>query len=390
MKKRNIVILTLLISIIILFIYPGKLFAAQKYYLHSLVQQTMTPDIEKAINLWVDFLYEENDSLRKTYWSQDEVERFGDDYCLFCTSFFYQWGRAITLNRLLPYIIYVEEKDSVFIITTMFMEKSFALSDSSLKNQSPWGIIKVVVEKNNNSFALKNDLSEEARFWYRFEAGNINYYVEPTVKIDTAVCYEANNYVNYISNLWYGKDYINKIEYYVAPTSAAVNKLVGFEFGFLGGIGEGYTLINAKAILSGNKNFNYKHELTHLILPEIPNQLLSEGLATYFGGTGDLDFETAVKKFSVKNYPLNDEKIKDILDYPVFFEFYVFSALACEQVYKSKGIDGLRELSKNIIKTEGEDFHKENKIMLERICNMLGVGESELIERVNNRIKSFK
>lgn len=384
--KRNylIIILFLCAAFILL---PDKIKASHKYYLHSLVKQTMTPEIEGVIKFWINFLYEENDSLRQTYWDKNEVARFGDNYCLFCTSFFYQYGRIATLDFLPPYILYVEKIDEQFLITTMFTEYSFTLSDSSLKNQSPWGIIKVIVEKHNNTLTLKNVLSNETLLWRRFQVGNIDYYIEPMVQIDTIACFEANKYVDSISNIWYGKNYDKKIDYYVASTSATINKLVGFDFGFLGGIGDGFTLINAKMILSGNKNFQYKHELTHLVLGEIPNQLLSEGLATYFGGTGNLDFNAAVKKFSRENYPLTDEKITNIFDYPGFFEFYVFSALLCEQVYKVKGIAGLQSLLKDTTHEVGEDFHNANNIMLQRICNLLGVSEPELFDRINNRLK---
>jgi hypothetical protein len=385
MKERTKLIQVFLIPLIILFSERAELFSSQKYYLHSLVQQTMTPDIEGAIRFWVDFLYEENDSLQRTYWNKEEVEQFGDDYCLFCTSFFYQAGRVATLEFLPPYILYVEERDEQFIITTMFMEHTFSLSDSSIKNQSPWGIIKSIVEKHNNTFALKNVLIEETKLWHRLQIGVINYCIEPTVKIDTAACIEANQYIDSISNIWYGENYHKKIEYYIAPTSAGVNRLVGFDFGFLGGIGSGYTCKNANMILSGNKNFDYKHELTHLILPHITNHLLSEGLATYFGGTVNLDFTSAITEFSQKNYPITQEKISGFFDYPGFFDFYVFSALLCEQVYKAKGIEGLKSLLKDIHKMD--DFHKESDITLQRICKLLNVTEVELVKSLNDRIK---
>jgi len=368
--------------VVLIFMSLNLLSAEPKYYLHSLVEQTKTTEIEEVINVWIDFLYEDDSEIRKQYWHPDEVRDFRSEYCLFEQSFF-QYGRSFTLSFAKPYILSVYKSGNQYEIKTMFIGTQLNLSDTATNNQAPMAIVNVIAEKVGEKFYLKNVLSKETELWKRFSVDAINYFVEPNVEIDTLACYKANEFLDSISNIWNSTVYENKINYYVSNSSKTINELVGFEFAFLGGIGSGIAFVDAGIILSGAGNFNYKHEICHIVFGRIENLFLSEGLASYFGGTGNQEYAVALKSFSKEVYPLDKEKIDEILKFTGFLNYYMLAAIVVEIVYKSQGIDGLKMLI--------QDTQYENSdalMLINQVCEMLELSEEELLTTINRKLET--
>lgn len=368
----------LLILLILITTIQSK--AEEKYYLHSKVFQNINNDksLEPIIEHWIAFLYEPNDSLRKYYWDIDDIDLFHEDYCLFCKHLF-QFPRETFFNefKIIPYIISIEKREDIYFIKSMFVQKNINLSNSFTENQNPVGIIKVGMIRKNNKLFLKNIIINETRNWPQFTTNHIKYIVEPNIEIDSVSCLNAARFCDSLSLKWYGTEYKDTIQYFVTPSSESAELLLGLDFAFFGSF-TGVTLNSAGIIIDGTKNFNFRHELVHIVLGEFPNRLLNEGLATYFGGSGQYDFITILSEFSKKNYPLTKEKIKQFYSYPGFRDYYVFGALICEQIYGLKGINGLKLISDS---GEGDD------ILIQNVCKLLNITEDELIEKINTRIK---
>jgi len=258
----------------------------------------------------------------------------------------------------------------------MFVQKNINLSNSFTENQNPVGIIKVGIIKNKNKLFLKNIIYEETSKWLQYQAKHIKYFVEPSIEIDSVNCLKAARFCDSLSYKWYGTEYKDTIQYFVTPSSESAELLLGLDFAFFGSF-TGVTLNNAGIIIDGTKNFNFRHELVHIVLGEFSNRLLNEGLATYFGGIGHFDFITILSEFSKKNYPLTKDKIKQFYGYPGFRDYYVFGALICEQIYGFKGINGLKLMTDSGV---GDD------LLIQNVCKLLNITEDELIEKINDRI----
>lgn len=367
MKKYIVIIIQLVLTHTIIF--------SNDIRLHSIVEQTMTKEKREAINLWKEYLYSNDTSARSKLWNSEETQRFGDDYALFEQSLF-QYGRKATLSFLTPFILNLEQQDSTMFITTMFSQFPLSISDSSIKNQNPASILKVAVSKENGNYKLANILSFETKFWNTYEVGKIKYTVHPSVLRNNEMMDSSNNYLDLLSNIWYGHEFDDTVHYYVASTSQMINSIVGFTFAYLGGIGSGQAFVKGKLIFSGNGNFFYKHELAHIVLGEFKNMMLSEGLATYFGGSNNVEYQELKRKFLAENKINTIDDIQRYLAYPNSMEYYMIGAILVENVYTINDINGLKRISN----TEGSDDSTATaNLLIKSIISELGISEGELI-----------
>jgi hypothetical protein len=203
---------------------------------------------------------------------------------------------------------------------------------------------------------------------------------------------EAKQFIDSLSILWNDEKFDKQIDYYVAPSSSKITDITGYQFAFLGNM-TGMVLqdSNANSILlfTGLSNFIYKHEFVHIVLDEFGNFLLDEGLATFYGGTGamgNLDFAQNKKDFFDEFGELTLEKLYEMFEYR--WKIYPVGALVVEQIYKEKGIDGLKEFSQKFTVESDEEkefvHHSEQaKIAFKMAAEFLGITEIELIERIN-------
>ena len=368
--KRIIYIFTLFFCFSQLGFSEG--YSAKKYYLHSLVEQNLNDNSRKAIMHWVDFLYESNDSLRANYWDKSEKLELKEDYCLF-EKLLLQMPRETLLQYFPPYILSAEKIGNEYFLKTVFAQKEVSLNDTSANNQNPVAIIDIVVSNQSGKFYLKNSLNYQVLNFKKAKIGKIEYYVHPLLEIDNFSCQKANEFCDSLSKIWTGQSLQENIKYYVTPSPESLSRLLGFDFAYFG-YTFGYTSINAKYIFSGTGNFNYRHELAHLVIGDIKNSLLSEGLATYYGGSGNVQFVELVKDFNKENYPLNEDKLKSILQNTNSKNYYVLGAILVNEVIKKSGIEGLKKFSQININDEK---------MISEICKNLGI--KNLIDFINKQ-----
>lgn len=370
----------ILLTFFLLFTVTKSSEVDKKYYLHTAVKQTLNDEKQKALDLWIDFLYEDNDTIRREYWNTPEVEKYGDDYCLFQSGYF-QFDRLTQLTYFVPYILSIEKIESDIVIRTMFTGKEMSLSDTAIRNQLPTGIIRIKVIPDSKGIRLSNLINDETQNWNRYKTKNINYIVNNSIEIDKKQCDNAQNFIDSISTLW-GKISNKTIDYYVSNSSESINRLIGSEFAFYGGVGNGVASSNGSYLLVGNKDYNYKHELAHIVFNGTTNRLLSEGITTYFGGTNGKNYSEVKREFLENNSPLTLQKITDISGYPGQKNYYVLGAVLCELVIKQKGIAGI----KAIWEAEGSGDRRNGlgdyNTVMNGIEKMLNLTEQDVLERV--------
>lgn len=345
----------------------------ERYFQHAIVNQTNGPKIDSVINFWTSFLYEENDSLQLKYWAEEEIEKYTYP-CLFCGNFF-QFDRLDQLKYFKPYILSVEEKNNQYFIKTAFWNFNFKPSDTTNKNQNPAGIISVIVDEIDGQFYLKNVLSYRTTDWKKYTVGKINYMIAPSAEIDSVACQKAANYSDSLANAW--EVSYDSIDYYVTTTGHEIGKLLGFDFSFYG-YTEGLSGTKDGFLMASGDNFFYRHELVHFVLGLYENGLFSEGLATFIGGSHNVEFDVLAKSFYEKFGPqLSKKEVEEILYIRNGENFYVFGAMICNAVYKQLGIAGLKKLSK---------CSKGNEKLLPFAADLLNLSKKGFLEIIFQNI----
>lgn len=355
---------------------------SKDYYLHSIVQQTINEDKQKALDLWIDFLYETNDTIRRSNWVASDIEKYGDDYCLFQNSYFI-YDRIDQLSYFVPFILSIEKIDSEYTIRTMFMQKELKLSEIGKDNQQITSIVKVKVIEQNGRLYLKNVIDDEVKKWNTYKTKNINYIVNNDITIDTTKCKEAQRFLDSLSRMW-DKPLTQSVDYYVSNSSESINRIVGFDFSFFGGFGNGMAGRNGRYLFVGNEDFTYYHELVHLVFNGANNRLLSEGIATYFGGTNGKTFAEVKSEFRKKYYQLDKAKIAEICGYPGQSSYYVLGSIICELIVKEKGIKGIRTLLDTIGNDDFSNGLADYNTLRKKIQQLLGMDEAEFYKQIND------
>lgn len=181
MKKHNFILCLVLVLSCNIVSAQNQEDKTSKYYLHSIVDTTGNSEHKEIIDFWISFLYEESDSIRKTYWKPSEIERFGNDYALFYKSLF-QYPSKTLLNYFKPYIlsIYIED-DTYHIVTAFWNFNSIPNDSSAIQNANPFAIVEIGIAKENNNLYLLNLFDERVQNWAKHRYGKISYVIEPSV-----------------------------------------------------------------------------------------------------------------------------------------------------------------------------------------------------------------
>ena len=112
--------------------------------------------------------------------------------------------------------------------------------------------------------------------------------------------------------------------------------------------------------------------------------LLSEGIATYFGGSNGQEYEIVKSKFFEINYPLDRAKIEEICKFPNQMNYYALGSILCELVINEKQIDGI----KKIWDTRGSDDRSNGlqdfDALLESVKEVMVSTKAEIYEKLND------
>lgn len=378
------------IIIILLFVLSFSLHSQTKdtipkYFIHSLADTSIHPEYIPYINHWIDFLYTENDSLRKTYWDPKDIQKWGDGYALFYGGIF-QYPVSVTLSFLKPYILSVYCKNGHCQITTAFWKLNSDPTTEISKNQNPYGIVEVEIYQKDGEMYISNLYEKRIANWNKLIAGKIKYIIDPELKADTVAIKKAKHFVDSLSGLL-NVDY-DSITYVVTNSPNTLGYILGFNYFFMGRT-NGRVSYEGRTIFSGVGTFNYPHELSHLIINQLlqaKNQLFGEGLTSYFGGNynyrneKNMTFEEGIKDFQ-KLFPIiNDSIFSKINKYPNASPAYILGALIVEQIYLDKGINGLKALA---------DTGEKPEDLLNAISKKFNINRKELFQAINTRLDTL-
>lgn len=355
-----------------------------RYYLHALADTSTHPEYVPYIDHWIEFLYTENDSIRRTFWEPEDIQKWGNEYALFYSGLF-QYPVQLTLKMLKPYILSMYCKDKHCRITTAFWKLNTDPTNEISKNQNPYGIVEVEVYEKDGQLYISNLFEKRVANWDQVTAGKIKYVVDPNLITDSSAIQKSLHFVDSLSTLL-NVDY-DSITYVVSSSPNNLGYILGFNYFFMG-YTYGRVSYDSRTLFSGVGSFNYPHEFAHLIVNQVvqtKNQLLGEGMPTYFGGTrynnSNLTYLEALNEFQKIHPIINDSVFSNINKYPNFFAAYVVGAIIVEQVYLKKGIEGLKAIAD--VGTEPEDI-------LLAISEKFNISREELFSAINKRLDSIE
>lgn len=233
-----------------------------------------------------------SDSIRASLWHNGEPDIFA--YALSSKDIFYNYLEHFTFSIR-------KNSDGFYEINTIAQYKPAPAENPIIRK-----IYKVYAAEVNGQFKLFNyfDATKD-RLNHRSEDG-IDFYYPVSLNFDAGMFDEAAEFVKRFKNQ-YGIIDDNRITYITANDMDECWSLLGASYTVARSdkTYAGYS-IQPRIILSSRPN--HIHELVHAVmLPLYPraSQLLHEGIATYYGGGVNRDFEHHVK--NLKKYIENND-----------------------------------------------------------------------------------
>lgn len=212
-------------------------------------------------------------------------------------------------------------------------------------------IASLEIRKINNKYYFYDAVEYNTRFWNVKKVGNIKYIYSN--KLDMAKAKEMDKFNTSFAEKFNTEPL--QIIYYKCDDPEQMFKMLGFDYienmyySLSGGLA--YPWVNT--LVAGNNSELYEHEAVHFYISALFNNVnrsISEGYATYIGGSGGVK----ISRLAVfaKEY-LNKNPNADISALATDFNirvnggtplFYILNALVCKDVDEKIGIEGIKRL----------------------------------------------
>lgn len=242
--------------------------------------------------------------------------------------------------------------------------------DEQYKTSNPVAITKLYAVRNyNDKFKLENSYHYDTRSWKHKQVGMINYTVSPTVNFKTKRAIKANEFCKEITSR-FDIEEVPSIDFYLTSNSDEMMKLFNFEY--ILSYHKGLTLRDKKEIYSAYGDPLFKHELVHMFL-SAKTMIMSEGVATWLAGPGDVSYKEALRKLSRKFQKRPPQSLEEIINSKYRNQFnnnviYVTGAVICQMAYDINGIAGV----KTLLNSDDEEFKKTIEKVFSDSFNNLG------------------
>jgi len=255
------------------------------------------------------------------------------------------------------------------------------------ENGTPYvlAIVNYYAIKENGEYKLINALSINKADWNCTNIGLVDFYYPKYHKFNIEKARKLNEFILETCNNLDVKP--KSFEYYMADDYDEIQSLKGIDY-YLGMGGE----VKPRGKASDNKAYcgglgeNYFHEVFHVQIDEsYPNKhfWVSEGLATYLGGSRGEELEWHLKKLNgyLKIHPeINLNNLLELVNLDRFTSYhYVIGGLIAKKIYEKGGWTMVKEFM-NSGKTDKDYYGAIEK--------HLGVKQTELNEYLRKEIKA--
>jgi hypothetical protein len=208
----------------------------------------------------------------------------------------------------------------------------------------------VYAVRTPKGWRLSNALPHLTAGWDREEQGPITFVYSPVSRPDPAKRQAAAQFVDSLA-FAFSLAPPRGLEYVVAGSGEEAYRVMGFDFGIVGGVTAGYSSIQNHLVISGDPGAGeaYFHELAHQVFAPMTEgvpDFLNEGLATWAGGSLGFTYPALRAEYAkfVRSHPevsldyLVDGKMKSDAGYRPG------AAILCDLIFQTGGIASLRTL----------------------------------------------
>jgi len=197
------------------------------------------------------------------------------------------------------------EADDRYIVKTLF-----AAAVGEPPEIKPIALTRVHAVREDGAWVFSSVLPYLTRDWRQETVGAITYVLEPGYPFDAERASRAVAFTDSLAAA-YGVPAVTGLTYYLTSSPEQVHRIMGVEW-TVGGVGYGYASPANRLIFSGTPvtGEDNRHELTHLVLAPLvsagrTHPLISEGVATWLGGSMGRDFLTLMREYAtyLRRYP---------------------------------------------------------------------------------------
>ncbi len=217
------------------------------------------------------------------YWSQFDQEHYPDVVDLSQNSLF-QFEPNELLRFFQPLVLKAGNVRDHFEIQVMFHHPSDAKQENSM---SPFAILTYYLVQEEGGWKLTNPLRFRSSNWNTKRIGSITYHFPPDHHFNPQQGRQSTFFCKTLCDRL--KTDIPEIQYYICNSGDQLGWLLGFDF-FFAGYTTGKAFISCNLLFSGMGSEYYPHEMAHLCARQSKNKFIDEGIATYFGGTGNMSY----------------------------------------------------------------------------------------------------
>tara|TARA_R110002051_G_scaffold63132_5_gene114922 strand:- start:25896 stop:27083 length:1188 start_codon:yes stop_codon:yes gene_type:complete len=364
--------LTIFTILFFLITWNSALYSQKVTYNH--IVESLNSDTKKVKQLFENYISSNPANLKNSkYWSLEE-QRSNNKFDFLESEF------QPSLYMGLPvHVLSIKSIHGLYEIKAQF---SYCKEDGT-----PYilAIVNYYAKKENGEFKLFNALSINKLDWNCTNLGLVDYYYPKYYHFDIKKAEELNLFMQKICKNLDVKP--KPFEYYMADDYDEIQTLKGIDY-YIGMGGEA----SPKGKASDNKAYcgglgeNYFHEVFHVQIDEsYPNKhfWVSEGLATFLGGSRGRELEWHLKKvnaYLLKHPELNLNDLLDLKNMDELTSFhYAIGGFLARSIYEK----GDWAMIKDFMNSGSEDQN-----YYEAIEKYLGIKRTQLNDYLRKEIKA--
>jgi hypothetical protein len=253
---------------------------------------TTNTEIMEVYKLWRSHLSNHPEKIYDNpFWSEQQKNKWEDYDISRRWTYGYEVSNGMKIHdmfKMKPRVLSIEKHDSLYAIQTLY-------APDNLENwQEIYSIQRVYAGLENGQWKLNSALPILTKNWNRVAIGNLIYVYPPTYQFDRNKAQDSAQFVESLQKEFNlsGKE---PITYYLGRNYDEMAKISGLDYAWDGNDGRGYP--KNRQVFVGTGSESYPHELVHAVFNDFElHSMISEGLATFYGGIGQTSFEELVKK----------------------------------------------------------------------------------------------
>ncbi len=307
-------------------------------------------NLQRPLELWLNFLKSENDQAASIYWNQSEIREYGDSkYFLLKDLDYFEIGDIVSNLKNGITILSISENNGIYKITSKFDIK---INDSTFVN--PF-IFHVYAKSSalDEELKLFNPLPINLDLHTRSQTvRNIEYFYLKSHRFERKKAMKQCKLIKKIS-----KEYalaLSDYQFLFTDDRESMYRISGYDFHFQSmGLEQpsGFADVDSRIVYSYGCGEYYPHELIHLFINPVwtsSHNWLLEGFATYYGGSRGKSLDWHLNKLGshLKAHPeinLNDMLELRNMDMTTGYQ-YALGGYIIKLAYDKGGADLVRKI----------------------------------------------